>query len=378
MGEKSKLTKGLGYFVFAILLIAIYKLLDNFSEISNWVSELLKTLMPFFMGILVAYLFYIPVKKIETLFKQSKSKFICRKSRPMSIFVVYIIALLIIIITVNFVLPAISKSIIDFANNLPTYYENIIKLVEEMPQDSLIKKEDIQDGISKIQQIDFTQFINVEKIIDYIKGVMGIASAIFSVFVTVVMSIYILAERTQIINFIRKFAEAVVSKETFKMLSKYFAKSNEIFFRFVYSQIIDGIIIGVILVIAMSIMGVKYSVLLGFLIGLFNIIPYFGAIIAVGIAILITIFTGGIGQAVWVAVVVIILQQIDANIINPKIVGNSLKLSPILVIFSVTIGGAYFGILGMFLAVPIMAVIKLIIIDYIENKKQRKELEENG
>lgn len=83
----------------------------------------------------------------------------------------------------------------------------------------------------------------------------------------------------------------------------------------------------------MSVIGVKYSVLLGFLIGLFNLIPYFGAIIAVTVAILITIFTGGIGQAIVMAIVVIILQQIDANIINPKIIGGSLSISPLLVIF---------------------------------------------
>ena len=113
---------------------------------------------------------------------------------------------------------------------------------------------------------------------------------------------------------------------------------------------------------------VNDSFLLGFLIGLFNLIPYFGAIIAVTVAILITIFTGGIGQAIVMAIVVIILQQIDANIINPKIIGGSLSISPLLVIFSVTVGGAYFGVLGMFLAVPIFTVIKLLIEEYIEYK----------
>ena len=118
----------------------------------------------------------------------------------------------------------------------------------------------------------------------------------------------------------------------------------------------------------MSVIGVKYSVLLGFLIGLFNLIPYFGAIIAVTVAILITIFTGGIGKAILMAAVVIVLQQIDANIINPKIVGNSLQISQLLVLFAVTVGGAYFGVLGMFLAVPIFTVIKLLIEEYIEYK----------
>ena len=110
--------------------------------------------------------------------------------------------------------------------------------------------------------------------------------------------------------------------------------------------------------------------------GLFNIIPYFGAIIAVAISILITIITGGISQAIIMTIVVVILQQIDANIINPKIIGNSLEMSPILIIFAVTVGGAYFGVLGMFLAVPVAAVLKIVVNDYIELKNKRKIIRE--
>ena len=100
-------------------------------------------------------------------------------------------------------------------------------------------------------------------------------------------------------------------------------------------------------------------------------IPYFGAIIATAIAAIITLITGGLLQAIWMLIVVIILQQIDANIINPKIVGKSLKMSPLLVIFAVTVGGAFFGVLGMFLAVPIIAIIKLLVEDYIDYKNEK-------
>ena len=104
--------------------------------------------------------------------------------------------------------------------------------------------------------------------------------------------------------------------------------------------------------------------------GILNIIPYFGAIIAIAIASVITLFTGGLEQALVMLIVTIILQQIDSNIINPYILGEGLKVNPILVIFAVTIGGAYFGILGMFLAVPIFAIIKVMIEDYIDYKSK--------
>ena len=158
----------------------------------------------------------------------------------------------------------------------------------------------------------------------------------------------------------------------YQKIRKYFNRGNEIFFKFLTSQILDAILVGILVSIAMTILKVKYAVLLGFLIGLFNLIPYFGAIVAVSIAIIVTILTGGFGKAVLMAVVVIILQQIDANIINPKIVGNSLEISQLLVILAVTIGGAYFGVLGMFLSVPIVTVIKIMIEDFIDEKEKKK------
>ena len=103
-----------------------------------------------------------------------------------------------------------------------------------------------------------------------------------------------------------------------------------------------------------------------------NMIPYFGAIIAIALCALITLISGGLSQSIWMVIVAIVLQQIDANIINPKILGDSLNLSPILVIFSVTVGGAYFGPLGMFLGVPVMAFIKTIVMDFIRYRNKIK------
>lgn len=129
---------------------------------------------------------------------------------------------------------------------------------------------------------------------------------------------------------------------------------------------------GILTSIVMNIMGIEYATLLGIMIGLFNVIPYFGAIAAVIIAAVITIFTGGFTTALWMTIVVIIVQQIDANIINPRILGNSLNVSPILVIFSTTLGGAYFGVLGMFLGVPIAALIKIFVLDFVNQRNEVK------
>ena len=298
-----------------------------------------------------------------------------KHSRGLSVLTVYILALFVIIILINVILPIVSKSLIELASNLPDYYKNAIEFIGSLPENSLINKLNIKDIITNIQSIDISGMFSIDNMLNYVKGAIGIVRGLFNVFVTIMVSIYILMERNEIVGFLGKFSRSIFKKDTSQNLNYYFRKINEIFFTFISSQIFDGIIVGVILSITMLIMGVKYAVLLGFMIGLFNVIPYFGAIIATIIAIIITAFTGGPVQAIWMAVITIILQQIDANIINPKILGNSLSLSPILVIFSVTIGGAYFGILGMFLAVPIATAIKLVLNDFITLKESQKEKE---
>ena len=375
MKEIKNWTKWIYWFTFAVAVIFVYKTLDNFNDISMWIKNLISILMPFFMGILLAYLLYIPCRTIEKLYTKTKFKFINKRSRGLSVITVFILLILVVAMAINLVIPALSRSIMDLASDLPGYYQNAINFVNNLPEDSIINKINIQEIISKLQEIDITEILSLEKISTYIKGVMGVASTIFSIFVSLIMSVYILLERKDILKFFNRLIKALFKKDTCRSISNYFSKANDIFFKFISSQVIDAIIVGILVSIAMRILGVKYWILLGFMIGLFNIIPYFGAIVGVAIATIITIFTGGINQGLWMLAIVVILQQIDANIINPRIIGNALKISPILVIFSVTLFGAYFGVLGMFLAVPIIAVIKILVNDFIEFRIDKKKNE---
>lgn len=375
--QNKKWTDWLYWFSFAVVLIFVYKTLDNFTEILNWLNRLFQILMPFVVGILVAYLLYIPCRKVENVFQKTKNRFIRRKARTLSVILVYIIVAILLVIAVRFVLPTIAQSFNDLISNAGNYVNSTIENIKNAPEDSLIKQIDTSKLTQIFQDINLKEFLNVEKITEYAKGAIGVANGIFDFFVALIVSIYILIERREILRFIKKFAAVIVNEKVCTSIGRYFKNANEIFFRFLSSQILDAIIVGIITSIAMLVMDVKYAILLGVLIGIANLIPYFGAIIGVGITILITILTGGFGKAIWVAIIIIILQQIDANIINPKIVGNSLKISPLLVIFAVTIGGAYFGILGMFIAVPVCTVVKMGIeewIDYQNIKRKQKEI----
>ena len=370
---KNHWKKWLYWFLLGVAIIIVYKALDNLGDIIGVVGRFLSIISPFFVGILIAYLLYIPSQKLERTYKKSKKKIIKRKARALSIATIYIIVVMLLIIICNVILPVVVESVVDLLNNIQGYFEMTIERYNNLPEDSIFKGEIVQEAIGNIQNVDIKQYFGLNRIIEYVMGAVSAVTSLFDVFVAVIVSVYILAERGTIIAFLKKLASAIFEERVYKNIDKYFNNSNEIFFKFIASQFLDAFIIGILVTIAMSIMGIKFAPLLGFLIGLFNMIPYIGAIIAVGIAAIITLITGGFSQAIWMLIVVIILQQIDANIINPKIIGQSLKISPLLVIFAITVGGAYFGILGMFLAVPVIAVIKIVVEDYINLKLSERE-----
>lgn len=363
-------TKWFYWFTLLVAIVIVYKILDNFTGIGEWVAELIKVIKPFLMAILLAYLLYIPARKIEALYR--KNKVLSKKARGLSVATTYILAILIIALLIKILVPMLSDSIGELASNLPGYYDSAIKYIEELPEDNILNTEAVQNAIAKLQQIDVAKLLDLDNLAMYLEKVIGIANGIFSAFVTIVVSIYVLLERAEIVNFVKRLNRSIFTEKKCQAIDRYFEKGNDIFFKYISGQIIDAIVVAIIMSVALTIMKVKYAVLLGFLIGVFNLIPYFGAIIAVIVACLITIFTGGFVQAIWVAVVLIILQQIDANIINPKILRDALEISKILIIFAVTVGGAYFGVLGMFLGVPAIAVIKMMLDDYIERNEKEK------
>ncbi|CDB31790.1 putative uncharacterized protein [Clostridium sp. CAG:575] len=375
---KQNWKKRTSWLLIAIIVVVIYKMLDNFSSVQEWFGKLFLILKPFLIGLLISYILFIPCRKIESIYKKAKLKFISKKARGLSVITTYILFVLVIVIIINCIFPVLKNSIVELVSNVPSYYESLVNQYKELPEDSILKSEIIQDKMAELTNIDMKQFLNInnEKIIEYVKNIIDIFSGIFDVFVSIIVSVYILLQRSEIVGFLRKFARAIFKKDTYEVVDKYFTKGNEVFFTFVSSQLLDAVIVGILTTIAMLILKVKYAPLIGFTIGLFNMIPYIGAIVAVGIGIFITFITGGLGKALAMAIVVIILQQIDANIINPKIIGSSLEISPLLVIFSITVGGAYFGILGMFLAVPIAVVIKTILLDWIDSKNEKNDIKQ--
>lgn len=364
------------YFSLGTFLIIIFKTIDSVYQIAVAFGNFLKVMMPFVIAIIFAYVLYLPAKSIEKLISSTKVDFLVKNKRRLSTFLIYFIVFFIIAIIFTFVIPSISTSAKELVNQAPKYIDMLNKYINEASEDSWIVRLGIREYISNLGDFDISskvmEYISVKNLWSYLQSILGGASIIFDIFVTIVVSVYILAGRDSIKKFLSDFSYAMLDDKAYELCASYARKMNTIFSGFVTGQLIDALVVGFITSIAMLILKVRYAVLLGFVIGLLNIIPYFGAIIGVVFAIIITLFTGGVKQTIIMGIVVIALQQIDANIINPRIIKGSLHISPILVILAVTIGGTYFGALGMFLGVPVLALLKEMLLDFLNFRNRVK------
>ncbi len=372
--EKVMGTKRWIYWVsIGVVLIIIYKLLDNFTGIGEWIGNFFSVLAPFIEGILIAYILYTPCKKVEKFLEKRKNKFIKKHARGTSITIVYILVFALIVWFMTAIIPTIASSVSDLISNVQSYYNAVVSDSPDLSITPFIQDNILKPVVDWIQNIDFESWFTMDKIREYLSSAMGLIRGVVNIFIAIICSVYILAQRTRIVRFLNRFARATLTEKGYRRFKKYFEQGNNIFFRYLSSQMLDGIVVALITSIAMSLMGVKYSILLGTLIGFSNLIPYFGAIFGVAIAIIITILTGGWQQALIMGIVVIVLQQLDANLINPRITSSSLKVSPLLIMFAVTVGGAYFGVLGMFLAAPVFTLIKVIVDDFVNERNREKD-----
>ena len=145
-----------------------------------------------------------------------------KRARKISIFTVYILLMLACALIIKFVVPSIYKSIIDLVNNLPAYYEQAINYIKELPEDSVLKKVDLISAIENLGNIDFKRYLDIQTVTQYIKSVLGLAGVVFDIFVTIIISIYILLERRDILKFARKLCSAMFKTSVYKDIGKYF------------------------------------------------------------------------------------------------------------------------------------------------------------
>ena len=316
-------------------------------------SSIWRVISPFFYGFLLAYILNIPCSSLRKCFAKSRNKFIVKRQRLLSIIAVLFIVVAIIIVSLLLIIPYLAKRLSHFIDNIPVYLESMTW----NPFGWHISEEKILEQI------------NIE---NFVQPVVNAGTAVIGGLITVVSAIYILFEKDRIKALIRRLLRVFASESVGSVVTEGFIRLNKYFRQYIRTQTIDGMIVGSLTAILLFALGSPYALVMGVVMLLVNYVPYVGSIVGTLAAIAVVAFTQGVTKGAIAAGAMLVIQFVDANIIQPRLMSESFKISPFLVIISIAVGGAVAGILGMVVAIPVAAVLKDIfgsVVDYYEQKK---------
>lgn len=356
--------------------IILYMFISNAGEFSSKISGMIATLRPFIIGGAIAYILNFMLKFYENLLskwdkfdKQSK-----KVKRSVGLVLTYISASIMLYLFLQFVLPQLLDSILGLANSIPQYVKELSNITNE-----LIGKVDLDPQFIDVLMKQWNDLVNtIITIITNMVPVIGnwvleLSSSLFSIFIGVVVSIYMLIDKEKLLALCRKIVFAFSSNERAKFILRIARISNDTFGKFLVGKIIDSLIIGVLTFCILSICKMPYTLLISVIIGITNIIPFFGPFFGAIPSVIIVLFVSPT-KALWLVLIVFVIQQIDGNIIGPKILGDTIGISAFWILFSLLIFSKLLGFVGMIVGVPIFAVVYSLIKETVEVRLKDKGL----
>ncbi|TCT12271.1 putative PurR-regulated permease PerM [Natranaerovirga pectinivora] len=384
--ESNKKYFTISVYAFFVIIFSMlfYLFIGNWTATRGVFRSIINVLSPFLIAFLIAYLLLPLITWVEKNFVSNlgiKKYRInnLKLKRILSILIVYIIVIGFLGLTLVYVIPQIAKSIddmIDNVNNLPRIFNDTSLLFESTIEHIFehyptVDVEIIKNTInSYLPNIVEESRKALTKFLPFLYGFsISIVTGLINLILAFVIAFYLMNEKELFLVKSKKIIYAFFPEEKASNLIIIFKESHRIFSNFVIGKALDSLIIGILCFIILIIFRIEYSLLLSIIIGITNMIPYFGPFIGAIPGILILILINPM-QAFWFAIIIFALQQFDGLYLGPKILGDSTGLTPFWVIFSIIIGGALFGVVGMFLGVPIFAVL-----NYLFNKLINKKLE---
>lgn len=354
--------------------IVIYLGLQNLGTLFGSLQGLIKILNPFILGACIAFILNVGVNLIETKWikNKKKNKFIQRIKRPLSIF----LAMLILFAAIFFVIFLVIPGLIDTIDSIKTYIPGIANNVQNWLYDMTNQYPQINDTIKNIN-IDWNNLDDeTMKLLQSWAGTIlsssiNILAAIFSgvtnFVIGLIFAVYILLQKEKLGMQFKKIMQAYMKPELMEKTLKIFKVTNSAFTKFITGQVTEACILGFLCFLGMVVLGMPYALTIAVLIGFTALIPIFGAFIGAGIgALLIAVQSPML--ALGFIVFIIILQQIEGNIIYPKVVGNSVGLPGIWVMVAVTVGGSLWGITGIAVSVPIASILYALLREDVNNR----------
>ena len=356
--------------------ILLYLGISHISSIKASISDFIKTLQPFIIGGTLAYLlnfilrFYEDKILSHDFFKKLKKS----AKRGIGLLLTYITASIITYLFIQFVLPQLVDSIIGLVNNIPEYLNELTKVTNDIFDNLNLQPEYINlitDKFGEAVTYIITIISNLVPVIG--NFVVGATSSILNIIIGIIVSIYILIDKEKFMALGKKIVYALCSEEKAKFTLRLATQSNMTFSRFIGGKILDSFIIGVLTFFILNIFKMPYVLLISVIVGVTNIIPFFGPFIGGIPAAIIILFVSPI-QALWFVIIIIVIQQIDGNIIGPKILGDSIGISAFWILFSLLVAAKFMGFVGMVIGVPLFAIFYSIIKEIIEEKLRKKGL----
>ena len=363
-------------YVVLILLAAalVYTIVVRPEQAGEVIAATLSVFSPLIIGLCLAYVVNLLLRHIERfwlfIWKKAKNqKIVLKLKRPISLTFSYIIVLGVIFSIVFMFIPAIKIAVLSFVEKIPQYIENVESWYHSAV--GFFKKYNF--NLPEIA-LDATRAssIGTDIIAETVTITTSIVTGIIDLFLGIVFSVYILFQKENLCRQSKKIVKAFAKPEKAEKILDFASLTNKVFTKFVMGQLVEACIIGVLCFVGMKIFGMPYAEIVSLLVGFTALVPILGAFIGTAIGAFLILLENPL-QAFWFIVFIIILQQIDNNLIYPRVVGKSVGLPGLWVLTAVTVGGGMFGILGMLFSVPTCSVLYVLFRRYVNKKNAELE-----
>lgn len=353
----------LGYCYVAAFTVVLYLGLNNLHRLGNVMHTGIKLLTPFLIGIVLAFVLNFALKMFESRvfvkLAHHKKTSVRKWVRPLSVLCSYVLLILIVSLLLTVVIPQLVTSISTLSGNINGYITTLQaeaeRLITWLKLDPVI--------LDNIYTMFWNNMENIpDMLVNMLKSVPQLASMLFTLgggvlnaVVGFIVSIYLLLNKETLFSQMGRIVRAFLPAKVADRVHEGAEISARTFTNYVSGQLLDALFVGIVSVIGLTLFRFPYAMLIGVVMGITNIIPFFGPFIGAVPGVLLLLIISPVKALLYI-VFVLVVQQVDGNIIAPKIIGDSVGLPPLWVIFAVTIGGGLFGIAGMVLGTPVFAI----------------------
>ena len=356
--------------VVALVTVLVYEIFENLHDVSSVVGMFFSVLKPVFIGIAFAFIANMPMRFLETrVFKRWK---ICSLKRAVCQLLAMLFILLIVAAMLFLIIPRIAGSVVALANGMDGYIESLTAWGSDL-WDRLNLNPGVEERIQSAVQTILAQLDELLSalVASAAKFTVSIASTLVDVFFAAIISIYALFNKEKLIFQAKKVVVAIFSERRAERILDVSTRTNQALNHYFYGMIIECTILGTLCFIAMTIFGFPYALLISVVVGVTQIVPIIGPWVSALFGALI-ILVSDPSRVIWFIVLVLVVQQIEANVFYPRVVGNAVGLSGIWVMIAVLLGSGLFGIVGIVLCVPVMAVLYTLVSEWVNRRVEEK------